>query len=44
MSLPETVSKIDSLSDERRECIEICDEAAEVCEWCAESRRQMANA
>ena len=36
MSLAETVSKIDRLSDEERECIEICNEAAEVCEWCAD--------
>ncbi|AUV82633.1 four-helix bundle copper-binding protein [Salinigranum rubrum] len=36
MSLAETVSKIDGLSDEERECIEICNEAAEVCEWCAD--------
>ncbi|NIC00887.1 four-helix bundle copper-binding protein [Halobacterium sp. R2-5] len=36
MSLSETVSKIDSLSDEQRECIENCNEAAEVCEWCAD--------
>lgn len=36
MSLTETVSKIDHLSDEQRECIEICTEATEVCEWCAD--------
>jgi len=36
MSLAETVSKIDRLSDEERECIEICNEAAEVSEWCAD--------
>jgi hypothetical protein len=36
MSLSETVSKIDRLSEEERECIEICNEAAEVCEWCAD--------
>jgi len=31
MSLAETVSKIDHLSEEERECIEICNEAAGVC-------------
>ncbi|MFC6987558.1 four-helix bundle copper-binding protein [Haloplanus sp. GCM10025708] len=36
MSLAETVSKIDHLSEEERECIEICNEATEVCEWCAD--------
>jgi len=36
MSLAETVSKIDSLSDGQRECIENCNEATEVCEWCAD--------
>ncbi|MFD1599964.1 four-helix bundle copper-binding protein [Halobellus rarus] len=36
MSLTETVSKIDHLSEEERECIEICNEAAAVCEWCAD--------
>lgn len=36
MSFGETVSKIGGLSDEQRECIEICDEATEVCEWCAD--------
>ena len=36
MSLAETVSKIDGLSDEQRDCIEICQEATEVCEWCAD--------
>jgi len=36
MSLAETVSKIDHLSEEERECIEICNEAAGVCEWCAD--------
>ncbi|MBO4248975.1 four-helix bundle copper-binding protein (plasmid) [Halomicrobium sp. IBSBa] len=36
MSLTETVSKIETLSDEQRECIEHCNEAAEVCEWCAD--------
>lgn len=36
MSLSETVSKIESLSDEQRDCIENCNEAVEVCEWCAD--------
>ncbi|MFC7070833.1 four-helix bundle copper-binding protein [Halobaculum lipolyticum] len=36
MSFTETVSRIDRLSEEQRECIEICNEAAEVCEWCAD--------
>jgi hypothetical protein len=36
MPLSETVSRIDSLSDEQRECIENCNEATEVCEWCAD--------
>jgi hypothetical protein len=30
MSLSETVSKIESLNDEQRECIENCNEAAQV--------------
>lgn len=36
MSLAETVSKIDRLTDDQRECIEICNQAAEVTEWCAD--------
>lgn len=36
MSLSETVEKIDTLNDEQRECIENCNEATEVCEWCAD--------
>lgn len=32
MSLAETVSKINHLDDEQCECIEIYNEAAEVCE------------
>ncbi|WP_135302595.1 four-helix bundle copper-binding protein [Haloarcula amylovorans] len=36
MSLSETVSEIDRLSEEQRECIELCTQAAEVCEWCAD--------
>lgn len=36
MSLGETVSKIEGLSDEQRTCIENCNEATEVCEWCAD--------
>jgi len=30
------VSRIDGLSDEQRACIENCQEATEVCEWCAD--------
>jgi hypothetical protein len=37
MSLTETVSKIDHLTDEQRECIELCNEAAEICEWRADA-------
>ncbi|ELZ28037.1 hypothetical protein C474_16089 [Halogeometricum pallidum JCM 14848] len=36
MSLSETVSEIDHLSEEQRECIENCTRATEVCEWCAD--------
>ncbi len=36
MSLTETASSIDHLSDEERDCLENCFEAAEVCEWCAD--------
>lgn len=36
MSLAETVSEIGRLSDEQRECIENCTEAAQACEWCAD--------
>ena len=36
MSLAETASKIDHLSDEQQDCLENCFEAAEVCEWCAD--------
>ena len=36
MSLADTVSQIDRLSDEQEECIENCNEAAQVCEWCAD--------
>lgn len=36
MSLSETVSRIDHLSDDQRDCIEICNEASQVCEWCAD--------
>lgn len=36
MSLADTISRIDHLSDEERECIENCNEATEVCEWCAD--------
>lgn len=37
MSLSDTVSEIDHLSEEQRDCIEICTEAAEACEWCADA-------
>jgi hypothetical protein len=36
MSFGETVSKISGLSDDQRDCIENCNEATEVCEWCAD--------
>lgn len=36
MSLTDTVSKIDRLTDAQRDCIEICSEATQVCEWCAD--------
>ncbi|MBX0297967.1 four-helix bundle copper-binding protein [Haloarcula nitratireducens] len=36
MSLTETVSEIDHLSEEQRDCIENCNAAAQVCEWCAD--------
>lgn len=36
MSLTETVSKIDHLSEDARECVELCNEATEACEWCAD--------
>jgi len=36
MSLAETIDEIERLTDEQRECIENCNEAAEVCEWCAD--------
>jgi hypothetical protein len=36
MSLAETTGKIDRLSDDQRECLENCTEAAAVCEWCAD--------
>ncbi|WP_336024066.1 four-helix bundle copper-binding protein [Halobellus salinisoli] len=36
MSLTETVGKINSLNDDQRTCIENCNEATEVCEWCAD--------
>lgn len=36
MSLAETVSEIDRLSEDERECIELCNQAAEVTEWCAD--------
>lgn len=36
MSLRETVSDIDHLSEAERECVENCNEAAQACEWCAD--------
>ena len=36
MVLSETTAKIDHLNGDQRECVEICLEAAEVCEWCAD--------
>ena len=36
MSLSDTFEKIESLSDAQRECIENCNEATEVSEWCAD--------
>ncbi|WP_058365514.1 four-helix bundle copper-binding protein [Haloparvum sedimenti] len=36
MSLTETVDRIEGLSDDQRECIENCNEAAEASEWCAD--------
>ena len=37
MSFADTAAKVDNLSDEQRECIENCFEAATVCEWCADA-------
>lgn len=37
MSLSETLSDIEHLSDEQRECLENCQRAAQVCEWCADA-------
>lgn len=37
MSLSETVSNVENLSDEERECVENCFEATEACEWCADA-------
>ena len=36
VSSTKTADKIESLSEEQRNCIENCNEAAEVCEWCAD--------
>ena len=36
MSLSDTLSDIDNLSEDERECVEICNEAAVTCEWCAD--------
>ena len=37
MSFSETMADVGSLSDEQRECIENCQRAAQVCEWCADA-------
>ncbi len=37
LSLAETVSKTDRLSDDQRECTENCQDASEVCERCADA-------
>lgn len=36
MSLEEPTADIDRLSSEERDCIKHCNEAAAVCEWCAD--------
>jgi hypothetical protein len=36
MSLAETTAEMDHLSEEQRDCLENCFEAAETCEWCAD--------
>lgn len=36
MTLADTLSKIDTLDERSRECAEICFEAAQTCEWCAD--------
>lgn len=36
MSQSETVSDVGHLGEEQRECVENCNEATEVCEWCAD--------
>lgn len=37
MSLAESVSRIDHLNDEQRECVENCAEVSEIAEWCAKA-------
>lgn len=37
MTLADTVSEIDHLEDDERDCFENCMEAAAVCEWCADA-------
>ena len=37
MSFAETVSRIENLTDDQQECVELCNEAVEVCEWCADA-------
>ncbi|SEP27689.1 hypothetical protein SAMN04487948_13113 [Halogranum amylolyticum] len=36
MSLTDTLSELEHLNDEQRDCIENCLRAAEVCEYCAD--------
>lgn len=36
MVLSDSLSNLDHLSDEARDCVENCLEATEVCEWCAD--------
>lgn len=36
MTLTDTLSEVDHLSDEERECVENCVQAVEACEWCAD--------
>ena len=37
MALQDTLSEIDHLSEEERNCVENCFEAAATCEWCADA-------
>lgn len=36
MSTTTAVSEIESLTDDQRECVELCQQASLVCEWCAD--------